>query len=314
MDTTTSRPTAGWPMLAFAGAVTLGGANFLAVRFSNRELSPLWGASLRFSMAAILFVAIALYLRLEWPRGRQLRLTITYGLLSFALFYALMYWALTLVTAGMATVVLAVVPLVTLLLASAQRLERLRGRAVAGSLLALAGILWMAVGPGEVDLPLPALLAMLLAALCVGQSVIVGKKVSGNHPAITNAVGMVTGAVLLLAMSAVAGEQWVLPRQAEVVWSVVYLVTLGSVGLFVLALLVVRQFTASATSYMFVLFPVVTMLLGAWLADEPVTAHGVVGAILVMAGVWFGAVSPGARQSETPRTVATAAPPALEAP
>jgi drug/metabolite transporter (DMT)-like permease len=207
-----------------------------------------------------------------------------------------MYWALVRVTAGMAAVVLAVVPLVTLLLAAAQRLERLTARTVAGSLLAVGGIVVTTQGSEEVVLPLSGLLAMAAAALTIGQSVILGKRVSGNHPAVTNAVGMAVGAPILLAISAVAGEAWVLPRRAEVVWSVAYLVTLGSVGLFVLTILIVRRWTASATSYMFVLFPIVTMLLGAWLADEPLTATGVFGAAVVMAGVWFGALAPAARR------------------
>ncbi|CAN5410211.1 MAG: DMT family transporter [Acidimicrobiia bacterium] len=307
MDRSTG-PEGTFVLAAFTVAVILGGANFLAVRFSNRELPPLWGAGLRFSLAAVLFVVIALSLRLVWPRGRELVLTVIYGLLAFALFYALMYWALVRVTAGVATVVMAVVPLVTLLLAAGQRLERLSGRAVAGSLLALTGLVWMALGSTEVVLPLTPLLAMLAAAICVGQSVIIGKRVSGNHPAMTNAVALVTGATALLLMSVVAREQWALPRQTEVVWSLVYLVTLGSVGLFVLVLLVVRRWTASATSYMFVLFPVVTMVLGAWLADESVTVHGAIGAAAVCAGVWFGAVSPAARRSATAAPVPAASP------
>lgn len=281
----------GLTMAAFAVAVTLGGANFLAVRFSNRELAPFWGAGLRFTLAATLFVILALALRLTWPRGRLLALTALYGLFSFALSYALMYWALVEVTAGMATVVLAVVPLVTLLLASAQRMENLARRTVLGSVLAVAGIAWMAVGNAQVVLPLSGLVAMLVAALSIGQSVILGKRVSDNHPVMTSAVGMMTGVPVLLLISLIAGEQWGLPRQTEVVWSLAYLVTFGSVGLFVLLLLVVRRWTASATSYMFVLFPVVTMLLAAWLADEPITLRGVIGAVVVMAGVWFGALS-----------------------
>jgi drug/metabolite transporter (DMT)-like permease len=284
----------------FAVAVTLGGANFIGVRFSNRELDPFWGAAFRFSLAALLFVAIAVVLKLSWPRGRQLGYTMLYGFLSFGLFFSLMYWALVRVTAGVATVVMAVVPLVTLLLAAAHGIEKLGLRSVLGSVLAIAGILWMTNGPDEVILPFTALLAFLAAALAAGESVIISKKVSGNHPAMTNAVAMATGAVVLLAISAVTGDRWVLPTETEVIWSVIYLVTLGSAGLFVVLLLVVRQWTASATSYAFVLFPVSTMLLGAWIADEPITGQGVAGAILVMSGVWFGALSPGARRAPLP--------------
>ncbi len=298
---------------AFGVAVTLGGANFLAVRFSNRELPPFWGAGLRFTLAAVLFVIVVLSLRLRWPRGRQLALTVLYGWLSFAVSYALLYWSLLRVTAGVAVVVLAIVPLVTLLLAVAQGLERLHPRGGVGALLALTGIAWMAFGPQDVVLPFGALVAMFACSLCIGESIILGKRLSGNHPATTNAVGMAAGAVLLLAFSAAAGESWSLPRQGDAVWAVVYLVTLGSVGLFVLVLLVVRRWTASATSYMFVLFPVVTTALGAWLGDESVTWHGVVGAALVMLGVWFGALSPGARRLAGPMP-AHAPPPAPEAP
>lgn len=300
-------------LAAFGMAVMLGGGNFLAVRFSNQELPPFWGAGLRFGLAALSFVVIALALRLRRPRGRRLALTAAYGSLSFAIVYALMYWALVRVTAGVATVVLATVPLATLLLAAAQGLERLRPRGVLGALLAIGGIAWMIIGPQQVVVPLGALAAMLTAALCIGQGIILGKRVSANHPAMTNAVGMAVGSLLLLALSAATGESWTLPRQAGAVLAVSYLVTLGSVGLFVLVLLVVRRWTASATSYMFVLFPVATMALGAWLADEPVTAQAVVGAALVMLGVWFGALSPGARNL-TATPPAQAPPPGVEAP
>jgi drug/metabolite transporter (DMT)-like permease len=275
----------------FAGAVLLGGSNFVAVRFSNRELPPFWGAGLRFMLAAALFIGICVALRLRWPRGRQLRLIGLYGLLSFALSYALMYWALVRVSAGMAAVILAAVPLITPLLASAQRLEPLSRRALLGALIALIGILVKTISPAGMELPLTGVLAMVLAAVVVSQSVIIGKRVSADHPAMINAVGMAIAVPVLLVLSAVAGESWILPRAPEVVWSVIYLVTLGSVGLFVLFLMVVRRWTASVTAYAFVLFPVVTMFMEASLDDVPLTVRGVAGALLVMAGVWFGVFS-----------------------
>jgi drug/metabolite transporter (DMT)-like permease len=148
---------------------------------------------------------------------------------------------------------------------------------------------------------------MLLAALCVGESIILGKKIAANHPAMTNAVGMSVGAALLLLLSVVARESWVLPRSTDARWAVVYLVTLGSGLLFVLLLVVIKRWTASATSYLFVLFPVATLVLGAVLADEPVTLQAAIGAVVVMAGVWFGALSPGARRHPAPPPVAAPA-------
>lgn len=124
----------------FAVVATLGGINVLAVRISVGELAPFWAAGLRFSLAAVIFIVITLALRLPWPRGRLLFLTVVNGMLGISLFYALAYWALVQVSAGTATVVLALVPLVTLLLATAQRFERMSRRAVAGSLIAVVGV------------------------------------------------------------------------------------------------------------------------------------------------------------------------------
>jgi drug/metabolite transporter (DMT)-like permease len=286
-------------LAAFGMATLLGAGNFLAVRYSNTGLDPFWGAGVRFTCSTALFVAIALTVRAAWPRGRQLALTVVYGVLSFGLFFALMYWALLRVTAGVTTVVMAVVPMMTLLLAWAHRMEPLRARNVTGATLALLGISWMAIRPGT-QLPLGPLLAMLLAAVCIGESIIVAKRVSANHPAVTNAIGMGTGALLLLVFSLVAGETWAGPTTREAAWAVLYLVTFGSVGLFALVLYVVERWTASASSYAFVLFPVVTMILEATIADVPLRTEALAGATIVVSGVWFGALSTRARSQSSP--------------
>src|SRR5215207_676525 len=56
----------------------LAGGNAVAIRFSNRELDPLWGAGLRFALAAALLVALMAILRLAPPRGRALRGAVLY--------------------------------------------------------------------------------------------------------------------------------------------------------------------------------------------------------------------------------------------
>ena len=78
------------PVAFFAQAVLAGG-NAVAVRFSNRELAPLWGAGLRFGVAAAVMLTVMAVLRLRFPRGRALLGTLLFALLSFAASYALIY-------------------------------------------------------------------------------------------------------------------------------------------------------------------------------------------------------------------------------
>src|SRR5688500_11764641 len=91
---------------AFAGAALIGGSNVVGIRFSNRELDPLWGAGLRFALAAAVFGLLFAALRLLLPRGRALALVSTYGVLSFGAAYGCLYWALQDVPAGIGAVVL----------------------------------------------------------------------------------------------------------------------------------------------------------------------------------------------------------------
>ena len=119
---TTARPD-NVTLAAFAGVIVLGGANSVAIRFSNVELPPFSGAAARFATAALLMFAAMLFLRLPFPRGRALAGIVVFGVLNFGLSYALIYWGLLEVQAGLAQVVIAIAPLLTFFLALAHRQE-----------------------------------------------------------------------------------------------------------------------------------------------------------------------------------------------
>jgi drug/metabolite transporter (DMT)-like permease len=273
---------------AFIGAVVIGGSNFVAIRFSNRELAPLWGAGLRFALAAAVFGILVAALRLSLPRGRALALVAAYGVLAFGGAYGCLYWAMQEIPAGVAAVVLAVGPLVTLLLAVGHRMEHLSGRAVAGAVVALVGSALIFLEPGSIDFGWGSFALLGLAALCASESVVVSKLAGRHHPVAMNFVGMSLGAAVLLAGAGLAGERLVLPANADTQLAVAYLVA-ATVGLFLLVLVVVQRWTASATSYIFVLMPVVAITLGAVIADEGIAITTVAGGAVVALGVWLGA-------------------------
>lgn len=275
---------------AFAGAIVLGGSNFVAVRFSNRELDPLWGAGLRFALAAAVFGVLFAALRLSLPSGRALALMLTYGLLAFAAAYGCLYWAMQEVTAGVAAVVLAIGPLLTLLLAVAHRMERLSVRALVGALIAIGGSALIFFQPGSAAFGWGSFALLVVAALCASEAVVVSKLAGSQHPVAVNFVGMSVGAAVLVAASAASGERLSLPADGETQIALAYLVA-ATVGLFLLVLIVVGRWSASSTSYVFVSMPIVALAAGALIADERITATTVVGGAIVCAGVYLGALA-----------------------
>jgi drug/metabolite transporter (DMT)-like permease len=276
-------------LAAFLTAVVLGGVNFVGVRVSNEELDPIWGAALRFGLAAVIFAALVAALRLPLPRGRALAYVLAFGLLGFGLAYGALYWAMQEAPAGIAAVVLAVGPLLVLLLAVAHRLERFSVRAAVGAVIALAGSALMFLDPGEADVGWASFALLFVAALGASESVVVSKLAGRLHPMAMNAVGMSAGAGALLAFAVLRGDSLVLPSEGDTQLAVAYLVA-STVGMFLCILYVVQRWTASATAYTFVSMPLVAVLAGAALLDEKITLAVLSGGAIVVAGVYIGAL------------------------
>lgn len=277
-------------MAAFLLEVVLAGGNAVAIRFSNRELAPLWGAGLRFGLAAVVLAAVMVAMRLELPRGRALAGSMVYGALTFGGAFSLAYYALLELQAGFGQIQLALVPLATLLLAAVWRQERLRAVRVVGAAVALGGVVVMSQTALHEPAPLLPLLAALGAVLCFAQGAVLVRRFPPVHPVTANVVGMATATAILLTGSALAGEAWVLPSVTATWAAVTYLVVIGSGVVFVLYVYVLRHWTASATAYGFVLIPFVTVTLSAWLDAEPVGSGLLLGGGLVLAGVYLGAL------------------------
>jgi drug/metabolite transporter (DMT)-like permease len=284
---------------AFLVGALLAGGNAVAIRFSNRELAPLWGAGLRFALAAMVFLALMGVLRLKIPPAGALMGAALYGAFNFGGSFGFAYYALVSLHAGLGQTLLALVPLFTLLLAVAIGQERLRLSAVLGTLIALAGVALASLAPLQASVPAQSVLAALAGALCFAVAAVLVRRLPFVHPVTMNGVGMVCGAALLLIASIVAGEYQVVPQRPATWLAIAYLVPVGSVLVFGLYLFVLRHWAASRAAYSFVLIPVVTVALSAWLDNEKVGPGLVLGGLLVVTGVYVGALR-GAPTAELP--------------
>lgn len=296
-------------LFAFAAIVCFGGTNFVAVKFSNAELPPLFGAGIRFALAAFLLVGIMRLRRLAVPRGRALAGAALFGALSFGLVYGLLYFALLGVSAGTTSVVMAAVPLATLVIAVWQGQEQFSLRGVIGGALALAGIGVLSLRSLGGDVPLASMLAAVGAMLAASQAAVLVKSFPRTHPITTNAIGMSVGAAGLLLASRLFGEAWRLPAEPQTWAALSWLVLIGSVAMFGLFVFVLKTWKASAGVYVLTLMPLVAGGLGALLLGEPVTAEMIGGGALVLLGVYVGAIS-GVHRPRIPRSAVAATVPA----
>lgn len=280
-------------LAAFIGIVVVAGGNAVAIRYSSCEaceLDPFWGAATRFLLASVIFAGVARALGAALPRGRALAGASLYGALQFGAGFGLIYWGLVHAPAGLGQVLLASTPLLTFALALAHRQERFRWEGLAGAALAVGGIAVVFSSGVDAGVPLASMAALVGGAVCWAEAFIVVKHFPPVHPAAMNAVGMGVGAAILLALTAIFGESYVVPETGQTWGAQAYLVLAGSLGVFWLYVFVLRTWTASAASYQLVLIPLVTVVVSAWLQDERITASFAMGSVLVLAGVYFGAL------------------------
>jgi drug/metabolite transporter (DMT)-like permease len=275
--------------LAFLSMIILFGVNFVAIRISNRELEPFWGAALRLTLAAFVLLSIAAILKIRMPRGKALLFSIVYGVVTFGINFALLYWALLEVSSTLAAVVYAGIPILTLLLAISTGLERFRWAGLAGGVIAFAGIALIFREQLNTGAPVAFLSATLGGAFCLACGAVLVKKAPKTHPIATTAIGMIIGVLFLLAVAAASKEAFVLPRLFTTWVALGWLILSTGVGTAAYVWVIVR-WTASGASYSQVLIPIVTFAIGSTFAGEVLTPVFLLGSALVLVGVYVGAL------------------------
>ncbi len=287
-QTTVLRP-ARATLAALVGVVLFGGVNAIGVRQTVLELSPFWGAAIRFLAAGLILAAFVLATRRPFPRGRGLAGAALYGLVGFGGSFGLVYPALRDVSAGTGQVLIALTPLFTFGFAIVQGQERFRIQGLIGALVAVTGVAVVFADRLAADVPLGSLILILLGAACIAEAGIIVKWIPRGDAFATNAVAMATGGALLLLLSILTGEARALPGQLATWVSIAYLVVLGSVVMFGLYLYALQRWTASAVSYTTLLLPFVTVPVAAVLTGEQVTPALAVGGAVTVVGVYVGA-------------------------
>jgi drug/metabolite transporter (DMT)-like permease len=138
-------------------------------------------------------------------------------------------------------------------------MEEFRWTGLLGGSLAVVGVGVIFADQLRLTVSPASLAALFGQAACIAAATVLLKRLPRTHPIGTNAIAMLPGAALLLLISVVAGERWIVPGRPETLTAFVYLVTVGGIGLFAGVVFIVSRWTASASAYMTVLFPVVAV-------------------------------------------------------
>ncbi|WP_019010816.1 drug/metabolite exporter YedA [Deinococcus aquatilis] len=257
------------------------GSTYFAIKVAIGSLPPLGMLGIRFFVAGVILFAVLRLRGAPMPTARQWRASAVVGLLLLGGGTGLVTLAERDASSSVAAMVIAVSPLFAALFAQLWG-ERTGGREWLGIGVGLLGIALLNIGELHAT-PLAALL-LILAPLCWT----FGSQWSRHLPLPSGLMGsaaeMVTGGVLLLALSPIMGEKWGTPTPASL-WALAYLVLFGSLLAYSAYMyLVAHTRPALATSYAYV-NPVVAVLLGVGFGSETLGTLGWVALGVILMGV-----------------------------
>ena len=141
--------------------------------------------------------------------------------------------------------------------------------------------------------PIASLLAILAASACAAEEgAVIVKGFPPVHPAVRNAIAMAVGTVFLVALMPVFDQSVAAPSETSTWVSQVYLVLLGTVGVFGLYLFVLGRWTASATSVRIRPRPARGHRARGLAVRRADHASLALGSIAILIGVYLGALRP----------------------
>ncbi len=273
---------------AYAAICIIWGSTYLAIKVGLESFDPLFFAGMRYLLATTLGLGLALAFRVPFggPLSRWVP-AFAVGLLFVGVSNGLVFWAETRLDSGFTALLITSNPLWVALLTPLYPGEKRVGKlgwagivvGIAGTVILLAP--WQGVGGGL----LAALAVQLSVAVWSATALYVRRFKGRYHPFALTVAQMASGGALLLGFAGAGGRYVVGPITWRALAGLAFLVVFGSLVAFGAYFYLLHHWSASKVATSTYINPIVAVLLGWLLLDEPITARMVLGTTVVLAGV-----------------------------
>jgi drug/metabolite transporter (DMT)-like permease len=280
-------------LLAFGMIYFVWGSTYIFIRVGVHAMPPLLFAAIRFSTAGFLLVAWTLARRETWPTARQWGSICFLGALIFVGDYGLLSWAELKVPSGVTAVIMATIPVfiatAEILLLRTQRLTVQLGGALVIGLAGVAALMSRSLNLGGEPISTIGATALIVASIFWSVASVLTRRLPLPPSKVLSAgAQMLVGGAMLAVISAALGDMrgfhaTAIPGKAW--FALVYLIVMGSiVGFTAYVWLISHESPTKVGTYAYV-NPLVAVLLGYFVAGEPLGLRTVLGTALVLASV-----------------------------
>jgi len=287
-------PKAGWGVpAAWLTLCIVWSSTWLAIKIGLRDLPPISFVAIRFLIAITALVAVSIGRTRLLPlcRGEYVVLAIT-GILMFAVNYTLLFWAELHVSSGLAAVLQATIPIFGMFFAHWMLPdEPLRLQRFAGAIIALGGVTVICsrlLGFNGLLAFWGGVAVVVGAASAAFANVLVKARAIQLAPAMLAAWQMIFGTTPLLILGfAIDGNPARFHWTTTAIFCLFYLAIIGSALTFLLLYWLLPRLTIAQLQSISLITPPGAVMLGWLMGGETFPISSLLGAGLVLTGVWM---------------------------
>ncbi|MES2812264.1 MAG: EamA family transporter [Bacteroidota bacterium] len=281
----------GLPMLALIWISFFWGTTWIASKEGVKYIPALQLAAIRQFLGAACYLSFFLFKKTPWPKGKQWKTILILSVLNFVLSNGLSTWGVKYISSGLGAIIGAVFPLwiVIIRFFNGERLSKL---ALIGLLTCFGGVcivfsdyLSDFIKP---DFQFGILLSVIATITWAFGSLYTKKKAASFNPYFSLGLQMLISSILLFAYTGATGTSVAItqiPSQAW--WAIGYLVVFGSITTFIAFIYALQHLPTEISSIYAYINPIIAVILGAFIFNEPLTITLSLGVLVVLLGIYL---------------------------
>lgn len=280
-------------LLAFFAIYVIWGSTYLLNKIVVSEVSPLYLASIRFTIASILIFLIARVMKLNLVISvRQLKNNILAGFLFLVYGNGVFVWALKYVDSGFGALEASIQPLMVLIMMRMVDGKKIQIKSFIGITLGIVGM-YLLVSQEQIVFQEHSLIGIIMIFTCVISwswgSLFVARAELGSNYFVNTGYQMLTSGIMLLLISFLLGETWTSPLtwSSSAQWSMALLIVFGSIVAFSAFNFLLKEVSTEKVSTSAYVNPVIALFLGWYVLNEQVSGQSIVAAVILLTGVYF---------------------------
>ena len=281
----------GLPILALCWVSFFWGTTWLASKEGVKHMPALQLAGIRQFIGGILYVGFFLYRKTPWPKGKQWKTIFILSILNFVLSNGLSTWGVKYISSGLGAIIGAIFPL-WIVLITVFRGEKIARLSILGLIVSFGGVCVIFYDHLadflKPDFRFGIFLSLIATVTWAFGTLYTKKKAASFNPYFSLGLQMLISSFITLAIIGATGTGVnisSIPTNSW--WTIAYLVIIGSVLTFIAFIYMIQRLPAEINSIYAYINPIVAVLLGTLIYDEPLTMAITIGGGVTLFGLYL---------------------------